>query len=639
MKHLSIIFFSLFALFACGGGSDSPSPDPVNTIRNTAPTLSGVLSIAAMAQTTSTLVIDADDAENDSLSFSISNQPEWLSVSITNNQVTLTANPGFFDVGQYSLQASISDGSLSSSYTISLSVGDNPSAYNYPTYTDETLPTTWVFESGEQFHFYALGKGLFKDADRKFYPIDWSIDSEDIRIDVQQPSAIDNPLLETILLEVLVSENGQFRVSLDRNSSVQTVDTVIQELNLRDATFGHVNDYNSLALKMDATNRTLKGGIAEFGQSTLEFSATIGTDGALELTNEEIEPRERTVTLFNTVQLRFEEVTISEELTSISIAYLDDDLIVLKASYNSVITGEFADEDPSVYQDIDEILLTNEQYFEAETLIPEDIPALVAGDIMYSRFNIDTSELSLESNFGDLELNSAGKLEIIDSTRALLIADVISPEAQRIEQEVSWSQSGNMLEIVQGDAVYEYESFMTQSDEWVLSGAVVYEELGVQVIGNYGLIIGEPIAFTEADVVGLFDDVSYLALRSYAIRQRLFEENGISDYSYFEFSADSTLDRWQLLDDGSFAVITNSAASFCTITLDFEQCYEEILNNLFVSDDRATLVHRQFTPIAQKDDLTYFQYNYRYIVSGVTVEDDRNYSNSEVRVLRRVPQN
>jgi len=112
----------------------------VNSI-NDAPIISGTPATSILEDDTYLFIPTASDADGDSLTFSISNQPGWASFSTTTGE--LTGTPGNDDVGSYSnIQITVtSGGGLSDSLTLFAitvtNVNDAPVAVNDYITTDE----------------------------------------------------------------------------------------------------------------------------------------------------------------------------------------------------------------------------------------------------------------------------------------------------------------------------------------------------------------------------------------------------------------------------------------------------------------------------------------------------------------------
>lgn len=90
-----------------GGGSDSPSSGQLNGSTNHAPTISGSPAMQAEVGKTYTFTPTASDADGNTLSFTITNQPSWA--SFDRSKGTLSGTPAA--IGTFSgITISVSDG-------------------------------------------------------------------------------------------------------------------------------------------------------------------------------------------------------------------------------------------------------------------------------------------------------------------------------------------------------------------------------------------------------------------------------------------------------------------------------------------------------------------------------------------------
>ena len=92
--------------------NDPPPPPP--PVENRAPTISGVPSSSVKIDEQYSFTPSATDVDNDPLTFSVSGEPDWLTIDADNG--ALTGMPVLEDVGTYpGIVVSVSDGSLSDS--------------------------------------------------------------------------------------------------------------------------------------------------------------------------------------------------------------------------------------------------------------------------------------------------------------------------------------------------------------------------------------------------------------------------------------------------------------------------------------------------------------------------------------------
>lgn len=111
-SYLGVIL--LFGITACGGGGGGSDPDPDPQPQNRAPVISGTPAVEAQAGASYSFTPQASDADGDTLTFSISNQPSWTSFQSTTGE--LSGTPAESDVADYNdIQISVSDGTANAS--------------------------------------------------------------------------------------------------------------------------------------------------------------------------------------------------------------------------------------------------------------------------------------------------------------------------------------------------------------------------------------------------------------------------------------------------------------------------------------------------------------------------------------------
>jgi hypothetical protein len=129
MRHAAWLVIASVLLAACnkgGAGGAAPptsgSPTPGTPApSNSAPVMTIQSSVEVLVGRELRLRPSATDADGQSLSFSISNQPSWLSFSAQTGEVS--GVPGAADVGTYEgIRITVSDGQAQASATLRISV-------------------------------------------------------------------------------------------------------------------------------------------------------------------------------------------------------------------------------------------------------------------------------------------------------------------------------------------------------------------------------------------------------------------------------------------------------------------------------------------------------------------------------------
>jgi len=114
-----VVLVSSVALAACGGGGgDDPAANgnPPGNTGNRAPTISGTPAAQVMQNSAYSFTPTAADADNNTLTFSVTNLPAWAAFNTSTGALTGTPTPS--NVGNYqNIVISVSDGTA----TVSLS--------------------------------------------------------------------------------------------------------------------------------------------------------------------------------------------------------------------------------------------------------------------------------------------------------------------------------------------------------------------------------------------------------------------------------------------------------------------------------------------------------------------------------------
>ncbi|WP_068545423.1 putative Ig domain-containing protein [Thalassotalea crassostreae] len=146
-SYLALLVTASLGLTACGGGGGGgDTGGGNNTPTNTAPTISGTPSTSAQENT---LYVDssisADDAENNTLTYSVENNPSWLSIDSSTGE--LSGTPSFDDAGTYqNITVSVSDGKLSTSLSaFNITVANTNRAPSIADITNTSVDETVAF--------------------------------------------------------------------------------------------------------------------------------------------------------------------------------------------------------------------------------------------------------------------------------------------------------------------------------------------------------------------------------------------------------------------------------------------------------------------------------------------------------------
>lgn len=146
MKKIFSITFTIFFIASCGGGGSASSGDLYEGgSSNSAPKLLGQSNFSIPENTTEIATIQAFDADNDALSFSLSGiDQSFFALGTATGELAFKSPPNFEapessnDNNVYSIIISVSDGSLINSKNISIGVinaNDSPEIISSSTYS------------------------------------------------------------------------------------------------------------------------------------------------------------------------------------------------------------------------------------------------------------------------------------------------------------------------------------------------------------------------------------------------------------------------------------------------------------------------------------------------------------------------
>jgi hypothetical protein len=110
------------------------------TISNQPPTLNQPANQSGFVGSSATLVLSGSDPENATLRYSATGLPAGLSLNSSSGAISGTLQTA----GNYSVTATVSDGSLSASRTFSWTVSTQPTSTTPPASTDTTAPTVSI---------------------------------------------------------------------------------------------------------------------------------------------------------------------------------------------------------------------------------------------------------------------------------------------------------------------------------------------------------------------------------------------------------------------------------------------------------------------------------------------------------------
>ncbi|MCY7296807.1 hypothetical protein [Alteromonas sp. a30] len=151
------------------------NPPQLNDSGNTLPELGGVHSNRVLAEEETVFVFPIIDPDDDTISVNLDSPPDWLRYESTNDVLTVTVSPDFFDIGNYRMDLTLDDGNDTRSYVFELAVDDNPAKYRNIRITRSDLIGLHVFQSRDLIYLFDNGKGLYANKFGEQYQVRWQL--------------------------------------------------------------------------------------------------------------------------------------------------------------------------------------------------------------------------------------------------------------------------------------------------------------------------------------------------------------------------------------------------------------------------------------------------------------------------------
>lgn len=214
MKKILSVSALTLALTGCGGGSSTDKTPDAEATKNTAPTLSGSLTLSAKALVSTNLVVDLKDEQNDSVTTTVIDKPEWLTVTTSSNQVTFSAEPSLFEVANHAFTVEVSDGKASNQYTLTVNVAENRAAWQPIELSNGEVMGNWQSSDGSvQLAFATEDAGVIAQ-NGELSRFDWS-NPDVIALNTQAIDCLHECNQQALLeIEVLAKRDDAIRVEL-----------------------------------------------------------------------------------------------------------------------------------------------------------------------------------------------------------------------------------------------------------------------------------------------------------------------------------------------------------------------------------------------------------------------------------------
>jgi hypothetical protein len=584
-------------LFGCGGSSGSD--DTNNTTTNTAPVLTGQLSMQLTAASVGSVNFALLDAENDQLTVSYTSKPDWVEGTLSSNQLQLTATPDFFSVGEHQFNVRVSDGKLHSDYTITLNVADDPSKWVEISTPKVDFVGQWALDNGDSLHLYANETGRYLAADGKVFNLSWLYLSGYIEISSQQINCTSecDEYFEAYVIAadvgrkrlVLESDDSMLVVTIQRHTSA-TIEEGIYVMPYTSVDYVNeiVNDDVQLHLPLTLSHN----GYSEYSTVKVDTRLVQGEAGV------ELSPvqdiRNTTLKFVNVNSDEEEQLELDIDLLSANLLEAADGILVLAYQYGVRLTHNSID--PSAYYGLTEFLTQQPVgYIEMLRSPTVAVPEIALNSAYHSGFRFEPSSITEDFLFGGTEViftsNQQGKAKF-------QIPGVTSQDDILFD----WSVAGNELRIQLDAEEYSYHF-------------IEHPQHGLSMVTSDGIyypFVRNTEEFGKDDIIGSFRLEDVLGLS--ASYHNIYENNLASLFSdypdYYSYGASY---KWQQQSDGS---ITLLLANACAEELDYAACEEDLVQR-FANGESVPLYYRNFQVIAKTSEHTIVQTSYNFTTQTI----------------------
>jgi len=598
-------------LFGCGGSSGSD--DNSNTTANTAPVLTGQLSMQLTAASAGSVNFALLDAENDQLTVNYTNKPDWVEGTLSSNQLQLAATPDFFSVGAHQFGVRVSDGKLHSDYTITLNVADDPSKWVEISTPKVDFVGQWALDNGDSLHLYANETGRYLAADGDVFDLVWYGMNGYIEISSTQVNCVSDECYDYFEVYVIATEEGRKRLVLESDEEMLAVTVTPHNTKpLQDGLYSlnhlavdYVYSIDGSSAHIYAPFKFMVSGSSLNSWAEIETQFTAG--GGLQAKSN---IDQFTMNLYRYTTGDYVNIEFGVNFVVGEILPSADGRLTIQYQLSFVLNDSTIE--PQDFDGMTEALAQPytghlELGFNEQTAVPQ--------------FALDTSyyaSFRLKPDFDNHNM-LFGAAEVLFRSANKGIARFSVPQAfTQQESEFDWTIDGRQLVITLGDEVYRYRFIQHPAN-------------GLSIVNQNNLYSPLLVADQQYSAQALFGNFlteQYVNMTPYY--HNIFADNTASLFtSYRDVYGDGYKPyKWQQESDGS---ITFVYSAVCDEEQTFSQCATELEQRL-EDGESVTVNYRNFKVIKQTERETFIQSSYDYRNSSY------NQSVQSVLRLLNVPQ-
>lgn len=504
---------TLLLLSGCGGGGDNTQTTEV-VKTNTAPTMTGTFSVNSKAETMTSAAFDLIDAENDTITVTIANQPNWLTYKVENKQLILEVAPSLFDLGSTQLNVAISDGKLSNSYPLTVNVDDNPSKWYATTAKIEEFTGTWRNAANDTtLSLQAQGPSLYVQGNRAWFArqendatkLNFELTDYNCESGFGECAADGN-----ISLKIIAKSATQLRAQLTNNDGTSDLTFVNNQTNTINGTLNLVEhnykkapfllNFNQITTENHQTNKILvplklypkTPGIKYFSWTDVAIEGYFD-NGNFIITKNDSEA-DATIQLARDGSSRYFDFTV--KVTAVNFQKITDSKYLVNSTIVITPTEEITNTDLQDYAGLADYIATKN----ASSLLQP---------VEKTTFNFEKGKTYVSKFINEQQGTFAGLSYLVGDVKLTISTDTSGYFTRTTtdgdiasNQPVSLIKSADALTIGSTDRIRKYEFYKTLSGETVMS-TNYYDDNGNIGRVNLTQLNEYQSSFTEADYQGL----------------------------------------------------------------------------------------------------------------------------------------
>lgn len=621
MEKLLPVLLSASLLTACGGSGGDSSPQPSTPAPvpapvpapNEAPTISGTFTLNAKAAQSNKIVLNTADKENDQLSFSMANKPDWVSFNLTGNQLELDFQPSFFDIDDYQLKLRISDGKDATEYDFNLVVEDNREKWQEIDMTEAETVGIWSNTAEDiRFAFLSNETGFYsKNSDSKVFS--WSApDTVDMR--VYNPGCFQAHCQQQDFFEmsVVAKEQNRIRVSILDNNNRQTVVNLTKEQNSASQNKYYIamaerGYYNATTFAPETQKIKTRVNLSALflGNDTLyhegfNLEADVSFDNGVYRANNQtpiLLPRKVVAGFHNNASGRSDQLTFNAFADNITVTVSASGLLMTSADISLELTSNLSPYSASDYPQLPTTIPTKKASNLLQAAPKAAKPVQLKAGESYSGLLITE-----DRKLGDINYDFGAPVwKILDDNQGQVNLSAVGINKSE-SRNFTWQLNNQVLTIILDGIESQHEFVDLPNNRLGLTLSFKLDDGDINTnIYSFSQITEQ--RFSPEQYTGVFKHSMFSVFENDGIATVLRENNRGRYYVSLDGldNIDFINNHWQYQEDGSVSIINNYS---CRDLANYDQCLALTLND----PELGTLV-RNLKLLSISGDTYKFQYS------------------------------